>query len=32
MLLMPSMMLLAQRYNGYRETMPAQTAVAGGGG
>lgn len=30
--LMPSMMLLAQRFNGYRETVPARPAVAGGRG
>lgn len=30
-LLMPSMMLLAQRFNGYRETAPARPAMAGEG-
>jgi hypothetical protein len=29
MALMPSMMLLAQRYNGYLETVPARPALAG---
>jgi hypothetical protein len=32
MALMPSMMLLARRYNGYPEILPARTAAAGGGG
>jgi hypothetical protein len=30
--LMPSMMLLAQRYNGYPQTAPARTAIAADGG
>ncbi|HKJ53694.1 MAG TPA: DUF2878 domain-containing protein [Gammaproteobacteria bacterium] len=32
MALMPSMLLLARRYNGYPEIVPARTAAAGGGG
>jgi hypothetical protein len=32
MVLMPTMMLLAQRFNGYRENSPARTALAAGEG